>query len=93
MPKYNNLNEVELDLLEKGIVELDLILDTDATIKFRDAMSRLAAKGSPDIELRITSRGGGGINGLDIYDRLIAYKGHVTGVVHGFANSMAAIVL
>ena len=93
MWRYNNLSEVQLALLNKNIIDLQGNIDSDMALYIREAITRLIAKGSPNITLRITSDGGNVRIGLDIYDLLEDYPGEITGFVIGFARSMAAIIL
>lgn len=58
------------------------------------ALIILEARGSPDIEIRIYSNGGGRVGVcLDVFDAIRRYKGKKTGVVYAYARSMGAIVL
>jgi ATP-dependent Clp protease protease subunit len=90
---HNKLDDVHRGLLDHGIVEISGDIDGDMAMYVREAMLRLTAKGSPAVKVIITSGGGSVSCGLDIYDTLAYYSGEKTGVVQGFAKSMAAIVL
>jgi ATP-dependent protease ClpP protease subunit len=59
----------------------------------RECMTRLKARGSPDIEIDICSEGGSAAAGLCIFDELRLYKGKKVGTVYTDASSMAAIIL
>ncbi|MBU4082650.1 ATP-dependent Clp protease proteolytic subunit [Patescibacteria group bacterium] len=93
MWQYNCLDETQLRLLEKGIVDLSGEVDGDMAQYVREAIIRLITKDSPEIKILITSSGGAVDIGLDIYDALHAYQGRKTGIVYGYARSMAAVIL
>ena len=93
MWKYNNLNEVQLDLLKQNIIDLQGGVDSNMAFYVREAITRLISKGSPDITMHITSDGGDVTIALDIYDLLSNYSGEITGLVIGYARSMAPIIL
>ena len=93
MWKYNDLNNLQVDLLEKGIIDLPGDVDETMALYVREAILRFITKGSPPITIRITSTGGSVDIGLDIYDTLRHYPGNKTGLVQGYAKSMAAMML
>jgi len=93
MWSHNKLDEIHRGLLEQNIIEIGGEIDGDMTLYVREAVLRLTAKGSPAIKIMITSGGGSVSCGLDMYDVLAYYSGEKTGVVQGFAKSMAAILL
>jgi ATP-dependent Clp protease protease subunit len=93
MRKYENLSELQKKLLDRKIIDLPAEVDIDMALYVREALMRLRAKGSPEIEIRITSNGGNIIYGLNIYDDLRNYAGKKIGVVVGVAGSIAAIIL
>ncbi|MFA7169922.1 MAG: ATP-dependent Clp protease proteolytic subunit [Candidatus Paceibacterota bacterium] len=81
-------------LLEKNILEItDEKINAETFYHVCESVFALIAKGSPDIEIIITSGGGSVEPGLAIYDLLRLYKGKKTGIVVGYAHSMAAIIL
>lgn len=59
----------------------------------QEAILLLIAKGSPDIEITITSGGGSVDYGLDIYDLLRLYKGRKIISIYSIAASMGAIIV
>lgn len=93
MDKYNSLSDLQKELLSKGIIDLSGNTDEDMAYYVREALTRLAVAGNPDIEVRITSIGGNCGAGYGIYDLLSDYPGRTVGKVMGFANSMASIIL
>lgn len=93
MWKNNAIDDVRMKLLEKDIIEISGDIDSDMVRYIREAISRLIGKGSPPITVLITSPGGDVDIGLDIFDALRYYSGEKTAVVHGYANSMAAVIL
>lgn len=90
---YDQLNPTQLGLLKQRILVLDGDVDQAMGRYVNEALLRLQADGSPPITVKITSGGGDVMVGLDIYDFLTHYPGEVTGVVLGFASSMAAVIL
>lgn len=68
-------------------------IDFDSAVPFFRDLARLAARGSPDIEICIDSEGGEADNGQTIYELIRDYGGHVTGVVRSDAASAAAMIL
>lgn len=93
MWKYDNLSPVQVDLLKRRIVDIQGDVSNDMAVYVREALTRLTADGSPEIEVRITSSGGNVSTGLDIYDLFRLYTGKKTGLVLGYARSMAAVIL
>jgi len=93
MWKYDALDATQLELLKHGIIDLGGDVDEDMVRYVREALIRLTAQGSPQVEVMITSGGGSVKVGLDIYDALRYYVGKKAGIVHGFAQSMAALIL
>lgn len=90
--------KTELTHTQEGLLDKNIIDINDETGKYiamylREALQRLRAKGSPDIEIHITSPGGDVEIGLDMYDFLCSYKGKKTAIVFAFAHSMAAVIL
>ena len=87
------MNDIQKKLLEKRKIDILGKIEPD-TIKYvREAFQALTLDNSPSITLTITSGGGDADVGLDICDLLKFYTGHKIGVVHGYANSMASIIL
>jgi len=88
------LNETQRNLLQRNIIEItDENIGGETFYYVREALLQLTARGSPDIQIFISCRGGMVDPGLDAYDMLRYYEGKKTGVVVGFAMSMAAIIL
>ena len=89
------MNPLQLELLEKNILEITGGIEANEKMFFyvEEAILRLTAKGSPEIEIYIRSPGGSVFTALNIYDILRYYKGKKTGIVVGYAASMAAIIL
>lgn len=87
------LSAEDLVSLEKNI--LYIVGDVNAAMydKVTYALAILESRGSPGVTLRIYSHGGSADIGFDIYDAIMFYPGHVTGVVMRLAHSMAAIFL
>ena len=93
MWKYENLNPIQHELLAKNTIDLQGEVDSSMALYVRESLVRLSAKGSPDVKITITSTGGDVDCGLDIFDYIRLYPGKTTGVVVGYAKSMAAIIL
>lgn len=93
MWRFSELDEVQKGLLDHGIIAIGGEVNGEMAKYVRESTLRLRAKGSPPIELHISSNGGGVDAGLAIYDLLIHYPGEITGIVYGYAKSMAAIIL
>lgn len=91
--KYCELDDVQLELLKKGIIDIYGEVDGEMAREVREALIRLTTVGSPSVTLLITSSGGLVNVGLDIYDAIRFYPGEVTGIVAGFAKSMAGVIL
>lgn len=92
MEKFS-LDEMQLDLLKKGIIDLKGVIDQDMLEYVRDCFVWLTASGSPDICVMISSVGGSVTFGLIIYDLIRVYEGKSVGMVLGGAHSMAACIL
>ena len=87
------INKLQEGLLDKNIIDLRDEISGDMAEYVREAILYLTIKESPPITIYITS-GGGHVNaGLAIYDFLRLYPGQKTGIVAGFAKSMATIIL
>lgn len=93
MEKYDNLSEVQHALLKENIIDIVGEVDMNAFFYVREALLRLRAKGSPPIEVLISSNGGQVSWGLHIYDALRLYAGVKTGTVSAAAMSMATVIL
>lgn len=90
---YKGFSPMQLDLIRQRVIDLSGEVDVDMAKYVREALLRLKAERSPDIEVRITSDGGHVGYGLDIYDMLRLYEGKTRGMVFGIAASMAAVIL
>lgn len=89
-----SLTKTQKDLLDRNIVEItDERIEGETFYYVREVLLQLTARGSPDIEVFISCTGGMVNPGMDAYDMLRYYKGKKTGIVVGFAMSMAAILL
>lgn len=88
------MTEMQQKLLNNRII---LIQGADFVELFdyvRDSLRELElSHNSPDITVEIESNGGNVDFALYIYDLIRLYKGNTTGVVVGYARSMAAIIL
>lgn len=93
MWKHDNLSKLQLELLDKGIIQLGGSVDDDMALYVHEALLRLKTNGAPAVEVRITSNGGDVGTGLNIYDMLRTYPGEKTGIVEAFARSMATVIL
>jgi ATP-dependent Clp protease, protease subunit len=91
--KYESLNEIQLELLKKGVIDLTDDVNSNLADYIRECMIRLNIMGNPDITISITSDGGNVGAGLCVYDMIRLYPGRKTGVVIGFARSMAVTIL
>ena len=90
---YDCLSDVQHQLLNKGILDFTGEADGKMIDYAREAIMRLKAMGSPDIEVHITSRGGNGLIGLYINDLFADYDGTITGKVMCYAKSTAVLIL
>lgn len=90
---YDTFSEVQRQLLVRSTIDLAGEVDGRMIDYVREALIRLKAADSPDIEVIITSRGGDGVIAFNIYDLLIEYSGLVTGKVMGYAKSAGMIIL
>ncbi|MEA1929385.1 MAG: ATP-dependent Clp protease proteolytic subunit [Patescibacteria group bacterium] len=93
MWSHDELNRVQLDLLDRGVIEIGGKVEGKTALYVREALLRLVARGSPPITISICSEGGLVEVGLDIYDAFQVYPGKKIGLVVGYARSMAAVVL
>lgn len=92
MTKFS-LNELQAALLKNGIIDLQGDVGEKMFQYARDCLNCLAVNGNPAVRVQISSGGGGVTTGLMIYDMLRLYPGEKTGVVVGFARSMATVIL
>lgn len=86
-------DEIRKNFLQKGIILLAGEINNESYDDFATDLFLLESQGFKEIEIRISSSGGGCREGLSIYDLIKNYPGDVTGVVFGVAYSMAAIIL
>ena len=87
------LSPLMTKLLDRQILELGGSVDEQMFDYVRTALVHCLASGGPDLTVKITSSGGDVTYGLLIHDELANYPGKLIGVVSGFANSMASIIL
>jgi len=87
------LRPPHIQLLEQGVIDISGEVNLELALHARECLLHLTSRGSPDVKLLITSTGGDVEYGLDIYDAFRLYAGKKTGMVHGVAASMAAIIL
>lgn len=87
------MNEIQKEQLKRNIIDIQWGVTDDMAVYVRECFSNLLARGCPDITIHITSSGGSVECGLAIYDCLKAYPGKKTGIVSGYARSMATIIL
>ncbi len=87
------LNDIGRTLLNQNVMVLEGEVDRDMRDLVRESLLLLEARGCPDVEVRITSNGGGTIISLQICDMFRRYRGKKTGVVYNFARSAAATIL
>ncbi len=81
-------------LLKNNIIDIsDKEITGDTAWYVRCCLTYLCTVGCPDIEIRITCKGGDARVSFAIYDQLRRYSGMTTGVVEGFAYSGAATLL
>lgn len=93
MWKYDNLSQVQAELLKKRIIDLHGDVDQNMFLYVREAFMRLTTEDSPDVMITITSNGGDVFIGLSIFDVIANYAGKKTGLVTGYARSMAVVIL
>ena len=87
------LNAIATGLLSKNVIALGGDVNGSMVTHVYKCLAILEGRGSPDIEIRIFTNGGGVGAGLDIYDAVKRYTGRKTGVVYAYARSMGAIIL
>jgi len=87
------LSDLYHKMLDQRIILVEGEVNNEMFERIRQSLIILEANGSPDVELRITSNGGGTIVSLQICDLLRRYKGKKTGVVYAFARSAGATIL
>lgn len=80
-------------LLERNVILLDSKVSSSMALYVKECLTDLEGRGSPDIEVQISSEGGDVKEGLEIYGSLLRYNGKKTGVVRTHALSMGAIIL
>lgn len=93
MWNYDQLSCVQQGLLDQNIIALRGEVDDAMGRYVEEAIQRLTARGSPEVLIMITSKGGAVPVGLDICDQLRLYKGKKVGRVVGMAYSMALVIL
>ncbi len=92
MEKFS-LTDLQIGLLEHGVIDFQGEVDDEMYQYVRDCLSWLSVNNSPPICIRFSSGGGSVDAGLVIYDMLRLYPGKTTGLVVGFARSMATVIL
>jgi ATP-dependent Clp protease protease subunit len=94
MKRYDELTQIQLDLLQNGIIDLVGEVDFEMLKYVREALMRLLAKPiCQPLKLLISSDGGSVKEGLSIYDAIKSYPAPTVGIVCRAADSMAAIIL
>jgi ATP-dependent Clp protease protease subunit len=88
-----NKNDFRLKLLEQDTIYINGKIDGEMAEYVGEALAYISTKGTPPVSLYISSGGGSVSAGLDIHDMLRFYPENVTGVVVGYARSMAAVIL
>lgn len=89
-----NTKEALLDLLEKKrVIYVHEKITPGMAREFGFAVMWLNAQNSNEIKIIIDSDGGSAAAGLDMYDMIKFSKAPVTGVVYGYASSMASVIL
>lgn len=89
-----NTKEALLDLLEKKrVIYVNGKITPDTAREFGLAVMWLNAQNSNEIKLIIDSDGGSAAAGLDMYDMINFSKAPMTGIVYGYASSMASVIL
>ena len=83
--------KLEVDL--SRVIFLEGQVTLEMMEKIRKRMVALRKKGSPDIEVVITTNGGRGDAAVMIYDLFRTYPGKVIGRVECYARSAGAIIL
>lgn len=87
-------DNAEYLLLTQGKLVLTGEVTEKSYEKLFGQLLSLEAIGSPDVELRISSKGGSVTYGLMMFDAIKLYRGKVTGIVPGGqATSMASVIL
>lgn len=87
------MNEELKKFLDKGILPIEGEINTDKLRMVLESLGYLITKGSPDIQVLISSNGGDVDSGLLIYDVIDTYPGKTFGKVFSKARSMGAIIL
>ena len=87
------LDELQAKLLARRIIAIEDEIDAHMAGYVREVLLRLVADGNPPAIVIISSHGGNVEFGMAIYDMIRAYPGETTGVVVGYAKSMAAVIL
>lgn len=82
-----------MGLLDQNVIDIVGKVNEETAFYVREALQRLTVRGSPPIKVVISSEGGNYGVGLAIYDMLRFYEGAKTGIVNGFCNSTASIIL
>lgn len=80
-------------LLERNIINIEGGVDGRMAEYVRGAIMELTAKGNPPCKMFITSQGGSVTPALHIYDAFACYPSEVEGIVLGYAESMAVVIL
>lgn len=86
-------SEANTKLLRENVLLIRGEVNTEMSDWVQDAIDVLSTRESPDIEVRISSKGGNALAGLEIYDMLQQYPGKKKGIVSRYAFSSAATIL
>jgi ATP-dependent protease ClpP protease subunit len=87
------LNEVQMGLLGKGMIDLHGEVNSQMYLYIREALTLLNTNNVTEVTVKITSAGGDLDAALDIYDEFRHYPGTVIGQVMCQASSAAALVI
>ncbi len=95
MATVSKLTDAQIELLKQNPPMIDIFgdINRDTFFYVRRALLYLKTKGSPNIDVIISSPGGNVTTGLDIYDLLRLYPGKISALIHDQAASMGAIIL
>ena len=93
MSDHDALDELQSKLLARKIIAIEDEVDAHMAGYVRESLLRLVSDGNPPAIVIVSSHGGNVEFGMAIYDMIRAYPGDTTGVVVGYAKSMAAIIL
>lgn len=87
------MTSLQKEMLEKNTILIEGAVNLEMFEYVKDCIQTLELKGSPEINVRISSPGGCVDHGFWIYDLIRLYQGNSVALVIGQCDSMASVIL